>query len=362
MLRLILVNLKNTIVLAAVLFLCIPLISSTAKLITRTFFPDEDSRARLINYEKLPWAKQHFKEFNDLDIDYFGYVAWRRKPFAGSTITIDPVERIRITPPIPGLSEHRTYFFGGSTMWGSGSTDDTTIPAYYQQVAREIAVNYGESGWTAHQSLNQLMKLVAEGRKPANVVFYDGANEIAHKCRVENNFFSHSNESRIDDALEYKPTELGYYARPVISVARSLAADLAGVPKHAKFYDCTSDARKADLVAEALVQDWLIARQVTELGGGRFTAFLQPIAYLSKSRLTELKLDEDLGEQFKAVYPLIRAKMIQRGIGVDLSTVLDRDEFYFIDFCHVSPNGNEAVARAMKEALSPPPTQSTTAN
>jgi hypothetical protein len=350
-LRLILINVKNTLILAAVLFLCIPLISGATSFISRTFIPKDDPRADLINYEKLPWARQHFEEFNGLDIEYFGYVAWRRKPFSGSTITIEPVERIRVTPPVAGISDRTTYFFGGSTMWGSGVTDDGTIPAAYQKVAQETAVNYGESGWTAHQSLNQLMKLMTEGRKPANVVFHDGANDVAHKCRVENNFFSHSNEARIRDAQEYKPTEFGYYLRPVVAVAQSLAAELAGKPKNAKFFDCASDPKKADLVAEALVQDWLTAKQVAEMGGARFTAFLQPIAYLSKSRVDHLKLEEDLGEQFKVVYPLIRSKMSQRGIGIDLSAVLDQNEYYFIDFCHVSPNGNEMIVRAMNETL-----------
>jgi hypothetical protein len=216
-------------------------------------------------------------------------------------------------------------------------------------------LNYAESGWTAHQSLNQLMKLMVDGRRPTNVVFYDGANEVLHKCRVENDYFSHSNEARIRESLEYKPTEFGYYARPVMAVVKSLVAELSGKPKNAKFYDCASDSKKADLVAEALVQDWLAAKQVAELNGGRFTAFLQPVAYFSKSRLSELKLDKDLGEQYKAVYPLIRAKMRQRGIGVDLTTVLDHDEYYFIDFCHVSPNGNEVIARAISDALSARP-------
>jgi hypothetical protein len=186
-------------------------------------------------------------------------------------------------------------------------------------------------------------------------VFYDGANEVLHKCRVENDYFSHSNEARIRDSLEYKPTEFGYYARPVMAVVKSLVAGLGGKPKNAKFYDCASDPKKADLVAEALVQDWLAARQVSELSGARFTAFLQPIAYFSKSRLSHLKLDEDLGEQYKAVYPLIRAKMSQRGVGIDLTNVLDHDDYYFIDFCHVSPNGNEIIAQAMSKTLSAQP-------
>jgi hypothetical protein len=104
-------------------------------------------------------------------------------------------------------------------------------------------------------------------------------------------------------------------------------------------------------VAEALIVDWQTARQITESNGSRFYAFLQPIAYLGTSPISQLRLDDDLGLQFRAVYPLIRAKMKEHGIGTDLSNILDRNEIYFIDFCHVSPNGNEVIAREMQKVI-----------
>lgn len=350
-LRLLLINVRNTLILLILIFLSIPPISAVSKFVTQSFFDDEDPRARLINYKNVPWAAEHFREFNELETDYLGYVVWRRKPYSGSTILIDPKERIRVTPSISGLSARSTYFFGGSTMWGSGATNETTIPAYYQTISRETAVNYAETGWTAHQNINQLMKLAVEGRKPANVVFYDGANEVAHKCRAENSFYSHSNEAQIRDALEYRPKEFGYYARPLVAATESLAETLGLKQKNAKFFDCDTNPEKANLVAEALIVDWRTARQISELNGSRFFAFLQPIAYLGTSPISHLRLDEDLGRQFRAVYPLIRAKMKERGIGIDLSNILDRNEIYFIDFCHVSPNGNEVIAREMQRVI-----------
>jgi hypothetical protein len=347
-----LINVRNTLILLALAYFSIPIIDATWS----TFSERGSKRAHLINYQATPWAAEHFKEVEEIESGYLGYVGWRRKPFSGRTVTIDPVERIRVTPQIPGLAETApTYFFGGSTMWGTGANNESTIPAYYQEIAKERAVNYGETGWTAHQSLNQLMKVMQEGRRPAKVVFYDGVNDVATKCRRENDFFSHSNEQRLRDAFELEPTSFRYYMRSVLHAANNVSEKIFGTESAGQnFYDCASDPRKAMLIADALVGDWEIAKHVAETYGSRFFAFLQPVAFLSNTRLSHLSLDADFAKQYAAVYPLIRLKMKERGIGIDMSAVLDRDEYFYIDFCHVSPNGNRVIAEAIKMAVTDP--------
>ena len=353
MLRLILINLRNTFILLAIVYLSIPIATSVWSGLEATAFPNGSKRARLPNYKDAPWAVRHFQEYSDLQNGFLSYVGWRVKPYAGSTITIN-AERIRVTPPIAGSSQEATYFFGGSTMWGMGSKDDGTIPAQYQDLTKTTAVNYGESGWTAHQSLNQFTELSAEGRRPAVVVFYDGVNEVVNKCLSESNFFSHLYEQRMQDALGRKPTDLSYYAQPLLSAAKYVDQKIFG-PKDSTF-DCASNPKKAALVAEALVSDWAIAKYIAESQGARFFAFLQPVAFLSKTRVSNIGLDHDagLGKEFEVVYPLIRAKMKERGIGIDLSAVLDHDEYFYIDYCHVSPNANKVIAQSMVNAMNIP--------
>ena len=77
------------------------------------------------------------------------------------------------------------------------------------------------------------------------------------------------------------------------------------------------------------------------------------MAFLSKTRLAG-PLDGEQGQQYQAVYPLIRAKMKLRGIGIDLSGILDRDDYYYVDFCHLSPNGNRLVAEAIRKTVTTP--------
>jgi hypothetical protein len=78
---------------------------------------------------------------------------------------------------------------------------------------------------------------------------------------------------------------------------------------------------------------------------------LQPVTYFSNSKLEHLKLSDIERKQFEAVYPLIRQKMAERPGLHDLTGVLDRPEHVYIDFCHLSPNGNRHVAQRLVQVL-----------
>src|SRR5262249_6977698 len=128
MLRLILINIRNTLILLALVYFSIPIVSNAWSVI-EPLFAQADKRSDLPNYKSEPWAKQHFKEFRDVKAqsDYHRFVIWRHKRYAGQTLNIDK-NGMRVTPPIAGLPlEPTVYFFGGSAMWGEGASDETTI-------------------------------------------------------------------------------------------------------------------------------------------------------------------------------------------------------------------------------------------
>src|SRR5262245_8802197 len=61
-------------------------------------------------------------------------------------------------PPRPTVNDNtsgdrKTYFFGGSTMWGSGVPNARTIPSQFAAITGMHSENYGELGYTTHQSL-----------------------------------------------------------------------------------------------------------------------------------------------------------------------------------------------------------------
>ena len=69
--------------------------------------------------------------------------------------------------------------FGGSTLWGTGSKDEHTIPSFLQSklnIDYKIT-NFGESGFVAAQELNLLLEQISLGNIPDIVIFYDGVND-----------------------------------------------------------------------------------------------------------------------------------------------------------------------------------------
>lgn len=304
-------------------------------------------------YEKYDWSGKHFAEFSALQTTYYDYIGWRRAPFSGETITIDG-QGYRQHGKTEGL-QAATWFFGGSTMWGTGVIDSMTIPAFFAADSGLSSFNFGETAYTAHQSLNLLMKAYLSGGKPQHVVFYDGVNDVAHKCRYELNYYSSAREQQIREKL--KPA--GFAGSSFMSVL-SPSIEILSKPfrKHvdkSKLFDCDTNAEKARLVAAALVQDWELAQTLVEAHGGEFTPVLQPVAHIGSpnlKHLPEVAADQALRRQYQAVYAEVKRQLKTKNLRyLDGSALFDGSEPLYIDFCHVGPEGNKKVANEIRRFL-----------
>ena len=118
-----------------------------------------------------------------------------------------------------------------------------------------------------------------------------------------------------------------------------------------RLYSCHTNPNKAREVADNLIQDWEMARKLVEAHGGRFIGILQPVAHFSDTKKHHIQLPDIQRKQYEAVYPLIKERMAGRPGLYDFTGVLDHPEYIYIDFCHVSPNGNRYVARRLIEVL-----------
>jgi len=322
----------------------------------------QSERVALPNYPDKERARRLFADFKRLEEEYVPFVVWTRRPLASQTVNIGP----------DGWRTHRRGsendapdaralgFYGGSTMFGKGAEDDATIPALFdQRTTRWRVRNYGQTGYTTRQMLEVLESQLAARELPEAVVFYDGYNAIWTHCNyaVTRSLSGHMAEPQLRRALAEGPA-WGHAADELVMplvrrVRRVLRLDRP--PKDA--WACDRDPARAEQVAETLVRNWELARLLVEAWGGRFHAFLQPVAYVGAPRLDHLAIDHaGEGAQFRAVYPLIRAKLGERGgaWAHDLSAAFDGDEYLYIDDCHVSPRGNEIIASAMLAAIGEP--------
>jgi hypothetical protein len=335
---------------------------SVANLVGRGLQPPVLGRparmAALPNYAGVDWARTHFEEFAALSSRYISYIGWRREAFQGRTIKLAGRYAQRATVGAADAAKPSVYFFGGSTMWGTGADDANTIPSLVTQLGGYRSENYGESAYTAHQSLVLLVQLLQEGHRPNLVVFYDGANEVAHKCRTELTPTSHAREGQIRSALAATKSEnvygLRYMAEPMVALAGVISSRIALLTRGKRGegqFACHTDGTRSQQIADNLIQDWDVARRLVESYGGKFIGILQPVSYLSDTKLEHLQLSDVEKRQFQAVYPLIQKKMQGHAGLFDFTGVLDRKEYLYVDFCHLSPNGNRYVAQRLVDVL-----------
>lgn len=308
-----------------------------------------DSRARLPNYANVAWATQHYREFHQLKTNYKSFIGWRRTPFHGETINIEGRYAQRRTINDGADKSKKVYFFGGSTIWGTGVRDDGTIPSQFAAATGFWSENFGESAYTAHQSLVLLVQLLQDGDRPDVVVFYDGAADVALKCRTELTPDSHAREAQFESLLHNRhpePNTFAHYLAPLWYTAAWVRAEVirAVAPAVAEGFDCDSKPEKATRIAENLVGDWQMAKRLVELYGGRFVGVLQPVSYFSQTRLSHLTDDPGRRAQFRAVYPLVEQRMAEDGGFHNLVRALDVDEYVYVDFNHLSTNGNGLIA------------------
>jgi len=338
-------------------------LSITATRIEAAWDEKADSRGTLPNFAHDDWAPEHFREFLALNTEYRSYYGWRRRAFAGKTINIDQ-EGIRQTVQGSGAPAAKSIaFFGGSTMWGTGADDKHTIPSLFAKRSPDhLAYNFGESGHTAHQNLNVLIEQIATGLLPDVVVFYNGVNEVS-QCRRELRPYAHAREVEIKSILDtgglnfHDPGSYLSLLFPIERFVTRLSASLSHrFGSRPPAFDCDQEPAKAEAIARLLLWDWTIAKRTVEGYGGRFLAVLQPVAYFSRTKTDQIKIEADRAVQYQAVYPAILHLLdnefaFLKENFLDLRTALDRDEYIYIDFCHISGNGNDIIASKIDQHL-----------
>lgn len=321
----------------------------------------------LPNYENVQWAGQYFEDQRSLSTRYADFTVWEFNALETPTINIDD-DGHRYTVIPEGAQESELWMFGGSTMYGTGSDDAHTLPSLLAEQLGVKAVNNGGSGYIARQSISRLIREYKarseEDDGNRTIIFLDGINDVYTKCRTENIDLVTARQGSIRQSLEDSSRNEEVAFRDLLGpaellfdrISRRLKPDPSLSPED--LYVCDDDAYRAEQVAKALVADWKAAQSIAEGYGDSFVAVLQPVLFLSDTRADHLFSElspfyAELTEQYKSVYPLVRSVVRASGVRFeDLTDVFDRDEYIYIDPYHVSPNGNEYMARELAALLS----------
>lgn len=320
------------------------------------------NRWRLPNYKDKNRAQQIFHEAYTLKLVYSPFVGFRYSVFRGRTITIDKFgDRIHVPAEPLSSAAPEVWFFGGSAMWGIGVDDQNTIPALFNSINPKIETyNFGEVYFNSRQSLARLVSLYAQDRKAAGVIFYVGVNDVGFWCHLGVTVPTHFFESLFTDAIREHVKQSAFdllyniFLKQTVRLTRKISKGIFPRRRQSQGGDlCSVDKGSARQVAQTSILQWRMAHDLVTARGGRFIAVLQPIAYLGDARtdhiITDLASRGKLARQYQIVYPLIKEMMADYDYIYDFTHIFDREEYIYIDFAHVSKNGNQIIAEKLSE-------------
>jgi len=341
--KIILINIIGLYFILSVIIIFSPLLIDLKRSIISPSF--NDSRFELPNYENISWAKKHFFEFSKLNTKYYDHITWRRNDFNGETITIKNGYRMNNTNENFILNKD-IWVFGGSTVWGTGADDKNTIPSLIEKLTNISTLNLGETGYTTTQELNLLLKELVK-HKPKKIIFYDGVNDVG-KCKKNLNYFSTGQEARLQTIFQSKLSE-PYSKNLIIAPLKILEKVKNYLKKNTKLeYDCDINVLKAENIAKTFVNNWINVELIAKKNNIKFIPILQPTIFTSTSNKNYLLISnyDELKKQYEILYELIKKELSKEDFKyLNLENSLNKVENYFIDFCHLSPNGNMKIAR-----------------
>ncbi len=340
----------------------------------------QDWRAHADAYAGVSWTHQYYKEFEESSVtEWSSYVYWRRKPYKGRYINIDPngIRRTwRADGDRPGSDPRSVFIFGGSTVWGVGVRDDATIPSFLARKLEEKGIgaevtNFGESGYVSTQEVIALIGQLQKGNVPDLAIFYDGVNDVysAYQQRaagLPHNEYNRVKEFNLTQPAGYQSLRSAFLHRTaeklaMVRFSRSLlrrlgvgdqqdaAATYWGTANH-------SIAGEEDLLGRILTVYESNVRTIRALGeayGFKTLFYWQPTVF-DKSHLTPY--EQEQRESVEALQPFCRRayELVSRkgddGDFRDLcGTFAEVSRPVFIDWCHLSEWGNEAIAEQMAD-------------
>ena len=129
------------------------------------------------------------------------------------------------------------YVFGGSTTFGYGAEDASTIPAHLQRHLSNFypdknihVFNFGRGSYFSTQELTLLLQLLRNGRVPNIAIFIDGLNETKFDPHYTNEM------SKMFDRYNYSVLMI-YEMLPLVRARNSIAKRVNNAVDPLALYD-----------------------------------------------------------------------------------------------------------------------------
>lgn len=274
------------------------------------------------------------------------YVYWRRQPFDGDLIDVD-AHGFRVTPRVADAA-HTIWLFGGSTAWGTGNRQIGTLAAALQMTLSERGIraqvlNFAESGYVSHQSLQAFQLALRCGAEPSLAVFVDGANDVfaAYQRGVAG---TPQNESTRE--LEFLSS------RQASRLLVAIGARFQGIARLVQPAPVEFDATKLEQLADAIASQYLsTVDQARAIAGAIPTVHRwQPTAFdLAVPKADETDIVNASERDHVLLQRAATSRLLRRA--PDIAVPLAPPGPVFFDFVHLSERGQQALAASMADEI-----------
>jgi len=319
-------------------------------------------------YHGQEWVGTYFDELRESrQTRYDGFSGWRRRDFAGETITVVDGVRRSYEPELPrGVEPLEVVFLGGSTMWGTGNRDLHTIPSAFARLCErnDIPVRVtklGEKGYVSWQEVLLLAERCALGDVPDLAIFYDGVNDVFVQVQEATERPRPQNFPQLRDRFEHAhalvPTLARYSFANLLFRHLRRAPEPRGLAVEALPGGVDELAANVATIYAASIDH---ARRLATAYGFDVAAFWQPCVYTKRTvEPGEEAPRDEYAPALDRLYDAATARVVgadgRRGqVATSLTHVFDTSPApLMIDWCHTNEEGAALVARAMFDVLGP---------
>jgi len=302
------------------------------------------------------------------------FTYYRQREYDGKYVHIDAQGHRRTVGNSTAGDRLRIFIFGGSTVWGWGQDDASTLASLLiaelkpRGVGEIEIVNFGELSYVSGQDLSAFLQTLRYD-PPHLAIFYGGANE-GFSTFQNNQPGLAFNESAVKERVErdYRPSsflrsyDFKEYLKEKSALARMTFNLRDRFAAAAKSREMASTAASVDQLGAASVDVYLKNVRAIRALAKEFRVeahvFLQPVLLLKSPRAKDedsFLAAVDFEPRFRGIvesfYSHLRPRTHEDSI-VDLSEVFRDDATSrFTDWVHVNREANVQIARVIARHL-----------
>ena len=338
-----------------------------------------DHRFQADAYADNTWPEAYFKEFVESScVKWKPYVYWRHSPYNGQYVNID-TEGIRRTVNATSKThpDQKIFVFGGSTLWGTGARDQFTIPSI---LSRELSnrginasvTNFGETGDVTTQEIIELLLQLQRNDIPDIVIFYDGVNDVFSSYQQRIAGIPQNEYNRV---TEFNMTRSGnkcwgvFSSLSIVRFCKGLGHKLGlqpelkikplAIPCLQNNRPCSNEQELIKRTINIYENNMKLTKALAESFGFRCFFYWQPTIFqknsLTKCEKTEHDKQSHMKPFYEQAYELVDKKTSHWKQNYAFHNISDmfsdvQDPVY-IDWCHLSEQGNRIVAERLAEDI-----------